>query len=132
MREFKSIDEFNIIGRGKVLLIPSDRERLNSSDTKDLLGQIVLIDSKEYIITGIEFQGYRGWRLNDPIACLVRTPTEEERIQQNTPYVKIDINKSSEYILIDGGNFNFNAISNVLSQLEGFGYDNFEIKINLK
>jgi hypothetical protein len=89
MKEFKSREEFNVIGRGKVLIILSDRDRESSKDTNDLLGQVVKIDNTQYLITGIECQGYRGWRLNDPIACLVRKPTEEEKSKLNNMKEKV-------------------------------------------
>ncbi len=72
MLEFKSLTEFEIKDRGLVKVIPNNRDRETSKDTEDLLGQIILIDNQEYTIIGIEFMGYHGWNVNDPMGCLVK------------------------------------------------------------
>ena len=50
MRNFRSLSEHNITGRGKVFVVVLD-------DELDLVGKIVHIDDKEYQVTGVESQG---------------------------------------------------------------------------
>jgi len=64
MRSYKSIDEFNIIGRGKVFATESIDEG------EGLLNSVVLIDGGEYFVRGVESMG--KIKEGSPIGILVR------------------------------------------------------------
>jgi hypothetical protein len=50
--EYKSIDTYEIKGRGKVFIVVNDKER--DRDNNDLVGSNVIIDGENYIVKGVE------------------------------------------------------------------------------
>jgi hypothetical protein len=50
--EYKSLDTFEIKGRGKVFIVENDKDR--DRDNNDLLGSEVIIDGQKYNVKSIE------------------------------------------------------------------------------
>lgn len=48
--KYKSLDEVEIEGRGKLFIVENEKDRT----TKDLIGKEVLIDDKRYKVKGVE------------------------------------------------------------------------------
>lgn len=50
--EYKSLDTFEIKGRGKVFVVENEKDRIR--DDNDLLGSEVVIDGQPYVVKGVE------------------------------------------------------------------------------
>lgn len=57
MTEYKSLDQFELKGRGKVYIVEYKGETIHKSKGNPLVGSKVKIDGNEFMIKGIESYG---------------------------------------------------------------------------
>ena len=67
MKEYKSVDSFEIDNVGKVLIVINDEER----DRSSLTGSTVLIDNVSYKVRGVESYGLPKIRKGDFMGILI-------------------------------------------------------------
>lgn len=67
--EYKSLDTFEINGRGKVFVVENDKDR--DRDKNDLLGSEVTIDGVNYKVRGVESFAIHKIRKGQKIGLLV-------------------------------------------------------------
>jgi hypothetical protein len=61
LKKYKSLDKFNIVGRGTVFIVECDIENAG-----DLHLQTVIIDDEKYFVRGVE-----KWQRNNDIGQLI-------------------------------------------------------------
>lgn len=75
MREFTSVDSFQITGKGTAYVTHADR--VMDMDHPDLVGQVVLLDGIEVEVIGVERRMIRPpIQEGEPISLLVRSIRE--------------------------------------------------------
>lgn len=50
--EYKSLDTYELKGRGKIFIVENDKDRDTSNN--DLIGSKVIIDGQQYTVKGVE------------------------------------------------------------------------------
>lgn len=67
--EYKSLDTFEIKGKGKVFVVENDKDR--NRDNNDLVGSEVIIDGQKYNVKGIESHAIQKIAKGQKIGLLV-------------------------------------------------------------
>ncbi len=71
--EFKSIDSYTVTGRGVVYAVKNPAQ---CNDFAHIKGHDVLIDGKDFHVSGVEFFAHTPpWREGEPIGLLTAAPT---------------------------------------------------------
>jgi hypothetical protein len=67
--EYKSLDTYEVKGRGKVFVVKNDKDR--DRDKNDLIGSAVIIDGMKYLVLGVESFAVQKIAQGDKIGLLV-------------------------------------------------------------
>ena len=69
--KYKSSGKYKLEGKGTIFFVKNDRRRSNNGDKDGLIGSVVNIDGKDYVVKGVEAFATVSISKGDKIGLLV-------------------------------------------------------------